>query len=196
MSFHRVRARARLLVATGAAVAMIATTTAVVAGVVGANPGPFTACLSTKQATLYNVAVGASPSAACKGSDTMISFSNGAGSGGGAEGVVVAAGRAGPTGGLTTPPQFGTTGLAVDHLAGGIYRLSFPGYDQTHRYVVGGSPVTSLADAPRLLETVVDGGVSPTLDPSLGLYVRISTINGTAVDSTFTFQVIDYSAAP
>ena len=195
MSFDRVRARARLIVATGAAVAMIAATAAVVAGVVGANPGPFTACLSARQATVYNVAIGASPSAACKGNDAMISFSNSAGGGRGM-GVVVAAGRVGALGGLTTPPEFGTTGVVVTHLATGIYRLTFAGYDQTHRYVISGSPVTLLADPPRVLETVVDGGVAPTLDPSLVLYVRISWINGAAVDSAFTFEVSDYTAAP
>jgi hypothetical protein len=116
--------------------------------------------------------------------------------GSGGLGVVVAAGRVGPAGGLTTPPQFGTAGLAVTHLGTGIYRLTFAGYDQAHRYVVSGSPVTSLADAPRLLETVVDGSVAPPLDASLGLHIRISSITGTAVDSPFAFQVSDYSAAP
>lgn len=186
---------ARLLVAAVASVALIATTAAVVAGVVGANPGPFTACLSARQATVYNVAIGASPSAACKGNDAIITFGSASG-GSGAIGAVVAAGRAGALGGLTTPPEFGTPGVAVTRLATGIYRVTFAGYDQTHRYVISGSPVTSLVDAPSVLETIVDGGVAPTLDPSLGLYARISSINGTAVDSPFTSEVSDYTAAP
>jgi hypothetical protein len=115
---------------------------------------------------------------------------------GGGMGITVAAGHVGPLGGLTTAPQFGTAGLAVTRLGTGIYRLTFAGYDQSHRYVVSGSPVTTLADAPRLLEAVVDGGVAPPLDPLLGLHIRISSITGTAVDSPFTFQVSDYSAAP
>jgi hypothetical protein len=116
--------------------------------------------------------------------------------GGGSSGMVVAAGRVGPLGGLSTPPQFGTPGVAVSHLAAGVYRLTFAGYNQTRDYVVSGSPVTSVGDAPRLLETVVDAGIAPALDASLGLYVRISSIQGTAVDSPFSFQVIDYTAAP
>jgi hypothetical protein len=113
-----------------------------------------------------------------------------------AGGSVVAAGHAGPLGGLSTAPQFGSAGVAVTRLATGIYRVTFAGYDENRRYVLTGSPVTTLADAPRLLEAVVDGGVAPPLDPSLGLHVRISTITGTAVDSPFTFQVSDYSAVP
>jgi hypothetical protein len=62
--------------------------------------------------------------------------------------------------------------------------------------VLTGSPVTSVADAPRLLETIVDGAVAPPLDPTLGLHVRISSLTGTAVDSSFMFQVSDLTAAP
>ena len=115
--------------------------------------------------------------------------------GGSGMGDVVAAGRVGALGGLTTPPQFGTTGVAVTHVATGIYQLTFPGYDQSHRYVVTGSPVTSFPGAPQLLETLV-GDVATPLDPSNGLFVRISSITGTAVDSAFTFQVTDFTAAP
>jgi hypothetical protein len=101
MSFDRVTARARLLVATGAAVATIATTTAVVAGVVGgANPGPFAACLSARQANLYNVASGANPAAACKSGDTLVAFSNAQGPQGepGADGEDGADGKDGADG--------------------------------------------------------------------------------------------------
>jgi hypothetical protein len=121
---------------------------------------------------------------------------DGSPSGGSSGFGVVAAGRVGPAGGLTTPPQFGTPGLTVTRLEQGVYRLFFTGYDASRRYVLTGSPVTSLPDAPRVLEAIVDSAVASPIDPSLGMYVRISSLTGTAVDSAFMFQVTDLTAAP
>jgi Collagen triple helix repeat (20 copies) len=121
MSVRSVHARVRIILAAGAALALVATTTAVVAGVVGANPGPFTACLSTRQATLYSVASGANPSAPCKTGDSLVTFSNAQGPAGpagaagatgpaGATGATGPAGPAGPSGEIGPAGPEGPTG--------------------------------------------------------------------------------------
>jgi hypothetical protein len=51
-----------------------------------------------------------------------------------------------------------------------------------------------VADAPRLFESVVDAP-PPGLDPDQGLYIRVSTIAGTAVDSAFSVQIGDFTEA-
>lgn len=70
--------RSRILLAGLLVLALVGTTTAVVAAVVATNNGPFTGCLS-KFGVIYNVKPGASPKAACAKSDTQIAFSNGQG---------------------------------------------------------------------------------------------------------------------
>jgi Collagen triple helix repeat (20 copies) len=69
----------RRILALGLALTFTVATTAVVAAVVTSNPGPFTGCLADKtiaKGTLYNVAIGTAPTAACTKGDGQITFSN------------------------------------------------------------------------------------------------------------------------
>ena len=70
--------RSRMFLIGLIVLALVGTTTAVVAAVVATNNGPFTGCLS-KFGVVYNVKAGASPKAACAKGDTQIAFSNGQG---------------------------------------------------------------------------------------------------------------------
>ena len=49
---------------------------------------------------------------------------------------------------------------------------------------------TPVTEATRRMEIVVDGAIAPALDPALGLHIRISTVGGLVVNSTFVFQVM------
>jgi len=65
--------------ALGLAVCLTVASTAAVAAVVTSDPGPFTGCLAEKttaKGALYNVAVGAAPTAPCVKGDGQITFSN------------------------------------------------------------------------------------------------------------------------
>jgi hypothetical protein len=106
-STHRLEARH--LLALGLALAVTVATTAVVAAVVTSNPGPMTGCLATKtiaKGTLYNVAIGSEPTAACAKGETQVTFSNAQGPDGpqgpqglqGETGATGPAGQAGPAG--------------------------------------------------------------------------------------------------
>jgi hypothetical protein len=83
----------------------------------------------------------------------------------------------------------------VTHVATGTYRLSFPGYAPDRRYLISGMARGDLRDVPHVIEHVV-GGVDGSADESLGLYVRISSLTGSVVDSAFEIQIYDASAAP
>lgn len=75
----RQQLRPRRILALGLALTLTGALTAVVDAVVTSNPGPFTGCLADKttaKGTLYNVAVGSAPTAACTKGDGQITFSN------------------------------------------------------------------------------------------------------------------------
>ena len=114
--------------------------------------------------------------------------------------VLVAAASVGPIGGLTAPPaQFAALpGLAVAHLATGIYRLTFPGYAPSTPYLVTGIARVDLGEVPRIVERVTGnaGGIPPLLDESMGLHIRVSTLSGALVDSAFEVQVHAWVLAP
>lgn len=91
------------ILAVGLALSLTVASTAVVAAVVASDPGPFTGCLATKttaKGSLYNVAVGSAPTAACAKGDGRITFSNAQGPIGpqGPQGETGAAGPEGPAG--------------------------------------------------------------------------------------------------
>jgi hypothetical protein len=68
--------RSRILLIGLLIVALVGTTTAVVAAVVTSNSGPFTGCLS-KFGLIYHAKAGGAPLASCLRGDTQIAFSNG-----------------------------------------------------------------------------------------------------------------------
>ncbi len=112
----------RLLISLALALGLVVATTAVVSAVLPSNPGPFTACLSTRFAVIYNVKVGSSPLAPCRGPDAQVIFSNAQGPQGiagtngingtnGANGTDGAPGAQGPAGPAGTNGKDGAPGL-------------------------------------------------------------------------------------
>ena len=138
----------RGIAAAGLALSLTLATGAAVGAAVAANPGPFTGCLATKtvaKGTLYNLAIGSAPAAACTKGDSQISISNaqgpmgpqgavGATGPGGAAGAVGVAGPAGPTGPGGATGATGATGAAGP--AGGV-----SGYEIVSTDVAGGGTV-------------------------------------------------------
>jgi hypothetical protein len=133
------------ILAVGLALSFTVATTAVVAAVVASDPGPFTGCLATKtiaKGSLYNVAMGSAPTAACTKGDTQIAISNAQGPVGpqgpqGSTGPVGPAGASGPVGvaGPAGPEgQAGPAGVAGP--AGGL-----SGYEIVSGDVSGGGTV-------------------------------------------------------
>ena len=103
-------------------------TTAAFALAAFANPGPFTACLSARSASLYNVAVGPAPSGACKAGDQVVTFSNAQGPAGpeGAEGPQGPEGPAGPAGPAGPQGPAGTGGFPALYLAADDKIVNYP----------------------------------------------------------------------
>lgn len=106
-----VRSRVGILAAVFA-LSLAVGATAVVAAVVVSDPGPFTGCLATKttaKGSLYNVAIGSAPTAACTKGDTQIAISNAQGPVG-PQGPQGAIGATGPTGAAGPGGAVGATG--------------------------------------------------------------------------------------
>ena len=81
--------------------------TVVIGTVAAGPPNTYTACLAAKQGTLYNVAIGTSPSGVCKSSDATVSWNQvgptGPTGATGASGVTGASGASGATGATGAP---------------------------------------------------------------------------------------------
>jgi Collagen triple helix repeat (20 copies) len=109
----RLRASLRLRLAVLGAVALLAGTTGIIAGVTFNQNGPFTGCLDVKQGGIYNVAQSATtPLAPCKAGDMLVTFSNGQGPAGptGATGSTGSTGATGTTGSTGSTGSTGATG--------------------------------------------------------------------------------------
>jgi hypothetical protein len=124
--------RRRAVLAVGLALSLTLATGAVVGAAVASNPGPFTGCLATKnvaKGTLYNLAAGSAPTAACSKDDSQVSISNAQGPAGpqgavgaaGPTGAAGPAGVAGPAGQMGPGGATGTTGATgATGPAGGV----------------------------------------------------------------------------
>ncbi len=138
----------RGIVAAGLVLALSLTSGAVVGAAVATNPGPFTGCLATKtvaKGTLYNLAIGSAPTAACSKGDSQVSISNAQGPAGpqGPQGTVGATGPGGAAGpaGLTGPagqtgPAGATGATGATGPAGGV-----SGYEIVSTTLAGGGTV-------------------------------------------------------
>lgn len=98
--------RSRVLLIGLLLVALVGTTTAIVAAVVTTSNGPFTGCLS-KYGFVYNAKAGAAPLAGCARGDTQIAFSNGQG----AQGISGRPGDPGTNGTNGAPGANGAPGV-------------------------------------------------------------------------------------
>ncbi len=189
----RQRPRPRRILALGLALTFTVATTAVVAAVVTSNPGPFTGCLADKttaKGSLYNVAIGSAPTAACTKGDAQITFSN-------AQGPI---GLQGPKGDPGTNGTNGTDGANGTDGTNGIDGAPGPAGPVGPAGGLSGYEIVS-ADVSRsgtvLCPTgkhVLGGGAEITVNPN-GIYVlEASNPSGQIGWTAITIRAEDHNA--
>ena len=183
----RPRLGSHRILALGLALTLTAATAAVVAAVVTSNPGPFTGCLAEKttaKGTLYNVAIGSAPTAACSKGDGQVTFSN-------AQGPI---GPQGPKGDAGTNGSNGSNGTNGTDGAPGPAGPVGPAGGLSGYEIVSADVSRSGTVLCPTGKHVLGGGAEITVNPN-GIYVlEASNPSGQIGWTAITIRAEDHNA--